>query len=72
LLYGCLTAEHFSDAVANDPRIDSLRSKIFINEDPTYTDAYSDPDRRAVANAVQVRPCAFRKSRHTVLPLVQE
>lgn len=54
LLYGCLTAEHFSDAVANDPRIDSLRSKTFINEDPTYTDAYSDPDRRAVANAVQV------------------
>jgi len=54
LLYGCLTAEHFSDAVANDPRIDSLRGRIFVNEDPNYTDAYSDPDRRAVANAVQV------------------
>ncbi len=25
-----------------------------MNEDPNYTDAYSDPDRRAVANAVQV------------------
>ncbi len=54
LLYGTLTAEHYSDAVAQDPRIDELRKRISVVENPQYSSDYLDPDRRSVANAVQV------------------
>ena len=54
LLYGSLTAEHYEDAVARDPRIDELRERTAVTENPQYTADYSDPDRRSVANAVQI------------------
>jgi 2-methylcitrate dehydratase len=30
LLYGTLTAEHYEDAVAQDPRIDELRRRVTV------------------------------------------
>jgi len=54
LIYGVLTADHYQDAVASDPRIDVLRSKMVVQEDPRYTRDYLDPDKRSIANAVQV------------------
>ena len=37
LLKGSLVAEDYEDDVAKDPRIDSLREKMIINEDKRYT-----------------------------------
>ena len=54
LLYGTVTAEHYEDAVAQDPRIDELRRRMTVVENPQYSADYLDPDRRSVTNAVQV------------------
>jgi 2-methylcitrate dehydratase len=54
LIFGALTADHYEEAVANDPRIDALRAKMVCIEDPKYTKDYLDPDKRSIANAVQV------------------
>ena len=54
LLFGHLTAEHYEDAAAADPRIDALRAKMVVTEDQSYTRDYLDPEKRSIANAVQV------------------
>jgi 2-methylcitrate dehydratase len=54
LLYGRLEATDFEDAVAADPRIDKLRAKTSIIEEPRYTREFVDPAKRSSANAVQV------------------
>lgn len=54
LIFGGLTADHYEDAVAKDPRIDALRAKMLCVEEPQYSKDYLDPDKRSIANAVQV------------------
>ncbi len=54
LIFGRLDARDFEDAVASDPRIDALREKITVTEDPAYSEGFYDPQRRSSANAVQV------------------
>jgi len=54
LIFGDLTADHYEDAVANDPRIDALRAKMACVEEPQYSKDYLDPEKRSIANAVQV------------------
>ncbi len=54
LIFGELTAAHYEDSVAADPRIDSLREKMTCTEDPQYTKAYLDPEKRSIANAIQI------------------
>ena len=54
LIFGALTADHYEDEIAADPRIDALRAKMTCVEDPRYTREYLDPDKRSIANAVQV------------------
>ncbi len=54
LLFGRLTAEDYEDDVAGDPRIDELREKIVVTENPAFSRDYLDPDKRAIGNAVQV------------------
>ena len=54
LVFGRLTARDYSDEVAADPRIDALRAKMQVEEDPRFTRDYFDPDRRYIGNAVQV------------------
>lgn len=54
LIYGDVTAESYTDAFAKDPRIDQLRDKMEIKEDLNYSLDYLDPQKRAIANAVQV------------------
>src|SRR5687768_16009204 len=54
LIFGALTADHYEEAVAKDPRIDALRAKMVCVEDPQYTKDYLDPDKRSIANGVQV------------------
>ncbi len=54
LIHGGLTAEHYEDEAARDPRIDALRQKMQVVELPRYSADYLDPDKRSIANAVQV------------------
>ncbi len=54
LLFGRLTAADYEDRVAEDPRIDALRSKIRCHEDPAFTRDYHDPEKRSIANALTV------------------
>jgi 2-methylcitrate dehydratase len=84
LIYGELTADHYSDAVAADPRIDRLRALMEVREEPRYSRNYLDPDKRSIANAVQVffsdgtaterveveYPLGHRRRRQEALPLL--
>lgn len=55
LIHGDLIAEHYEDDFhRNDPRIDALRDKMVIQEDTRYSEEYLDPEKRSIANAVQV------------------
>lgn len=54
LIFGELTADHYEDKIARDPRIDALRARMHVVEDPRYTREYLEADKRSIANAVQV------------------
>ncbi|MFK3617633.1 bifunctional 2-methylcitrate dehydratase/aconitate hydratase [Coxiella burnetii] len=54
LIFGELTAEHYEDEIAKDPRIDNLREKMEVVENPQFTKDYLDPDKRSIGNSVQV------------------
>ncbi len=54
LLKGRLTAEDYEDAAAADPRIDRLRARMVVKEDPRMSADYLDPTKRSIGNAVQV------------------
>ena len=86
LLFGNLTAEHYEDTTAADPRIDTLRAKMVVTENPAYTHDYLDPEKRSIANAVQVfftdgtatekiaveYPIGHRRRRKEAIPLLQQ
>ena len=55
LLRGMLTAEDYEDEMAADPRVDQLRDKMTMQHDRRFTEDYIDPDKRSIANSVQVR-----------------
>ena len=54
LLKGSLTAQDYEDVIADDPRIDALRAKMVCVEKAEYTRDYLDPDKRSIANAIQI------------------
>jgi len=54
LIFGRLGAEDYSDAVAADPRIDALRARMQVSENPDFTRDYHDPEKRFIGNAVEV------------------
>ncbi len=54
LIFGRLTAADYEDAIANDPRVDQLRAKMQVSENPTFTKEYYEADKRHIGNAVQV------------------
>ena len=72
--------------VAKDPRIDALREKMVVVEDEQYSKDYLDPDKRSIANAVQIHfkdgtktekvvceyPIGHRRRREEGLPKVIE
>ncbi len=86
LLHGNLTAEHYEDSTAADPRIDTLRAKMVVAEEKSYTRDYLDADKRSIANAVQVffhdgtctekitieYPLGHRRRRQDGIPLLQQ
>lgn len=54
LLNGDLTADDYEDSAAKNPNIDLLRSKMEVIEDTRYSADYHDPEKRSIANAIQV------------------
>ncbi|HJM53816.1 MAG TPA: bifunctional 2-methylcitrate dehydratase/aconitate hydratase [Dehalococcoidia bacterium] len=54
LIFGELNADHYENEAAADPRVDALRNVMTVVENPRYTSEYLDPDKRSIANAVQV------------------
>lgn len=86
LLHGELDADHYEDDVAADPRIDTLREKMVVLEDKSYSADYHDPDKRSIANAIQVffkdgsstdkvevhYPLGHRRRREEGIPLLIE
>jgi 2-methylcitrate dehydratase len=68
LIFGELTARHYEDEVAADPRIDALREKMEVVENPQFSKDYLDPAKRSIANAVQV---FFRDGTHTEQVVVE-
>ena len=84
LLFGDLTADHYEDRVAKDPRIDHLREKIVCIENKQYSKDYLDHSKRSIANAVEIffkngektekieieYPIGHRKRRQEGIPLL--
>jgi len=54
LIFGRLVADDYNDDVAADPRIDALRDKMVVTENPQFTRDYFDPEKRYIGNSVQV------------------
>ena len=55
LIWGDLVAEHYEDSFhAANPKIDALRDKMQIEEVAQYCDDYYDPEKRSIANAIQI------------------
>jgi 2-methylcitrate dehydratase len=54
LIRGSLTAADYEDAGAADPRIDALRAKMDVVENPAFSRDYLDPQKRSIANAIRV------------------
>ena len=85
LIFGNLTAADYEDRVAADVRVDSLRDKMVVAEDPHYSKDYLDPDKRSIANAIQIRfrdgsttdeveveyPIGHRRRRAEGIPLLE-
>jgi len=84
LIFGTLKADHYENQTAQDPRVDTLRGTMMVQEDPRYTRDYLDPNKRSIANAVQVffkdgtstekieveYPIGHRRRRQEGLPLL--
>ncbi len=54
LIFGRLVASDYNDELAADPRIDALRAKMTVAENPQFTRDYFDPAKRYIGNSVQV------------------
>ncbi len=55
LLHGEITAHSYTDEFASDPKIDALRAKMTVVEDPIFTKHYFDPQKRYIPNRVTVQ-----------------
>ena len=86
LLKGNLVAEDYEDDVASDPRVDRLRALMEIQEDERFSREYHEPDKRSIANAIQVYykdgsssenvtveyPIGHRRRREEGIPILED
>ena len=86
LIFGELTADHYEDSVAKDPRIDALREQMVVKENESFTADYYDEEKRAIPNSIQVffkdgthtprievhYPIGHRRRREEGIPVLQE
>lgn len=54
LIFGELQYRHYGDDIAADPRVDALRDRMIVRENPDYTRGYEDKSIKSDANSVQV------------------
>ncbi|HEX7047316.1 MAG TPA: bifunctional 2-methylcitrate dehydratase/aconitate hydratase [Gammaproteobacteria bacterium] len=54
LIHGRLEATDYEDDVANDPRVDAIRSKMVVTENEQFTKDYYDSDKRYIGNAIEI------------------
>jgi 2-methylcitrate dehydratase len=54
LVFGDLTAEHYEDDVAADPRINKLRDQMQVTENESFSRDYHDPEKRSIANSIKI------------------
>ena len=86
LAFGNLIAEHYENGFHQaHPIIDELREKMQVHEDPNYTKEYLEPEKRSIANALQVYfkdgnstekieinyPVGHRRRREEGIPLLE-
>lgn len=62
LIHGNLKAEYYEDKFADDPRIDMLREKMIVQENPQFSEDYLDPEKRSIGNSMQIY---FNDGTHT-------
>jgi 2-methylcitrate dehydratase len=55
LVFGRLTAADYENDIAADPRIDRLRERMRVVENPVFSADYMNPDKRAIGNAIQIK-----------------
>jgi len=86
LIFGELTADHYTDEFAQDPRIDALRGKMQVRENTSFTEDYYDLEKRAIGNSIQVfftdgtsterievqYPIGHRRRREEGFPMMEE
>lgn len=86
LIHGNLTADHYEDSVAADPRIDTLREKFVITENKQFSVDYLDASKRSIANTLQIEfkdgsktdsvtihyPIGHRNRREEAYPLIEQ
>ncbi|WP_417530547.1 bifunctional 2-methylcitrate dehydratase/aconitate hydratase [Marinobacter lipolyticus] len=87
LIFGSLTAEHYEDDFHEaNSIIDKIRSRMDVVEDERYTREYLEPEKRSIANAIQVffkdgsstdkvaveYPIGHRRRRKEGIPLLEE
>ena len=86
LIFGDLTADDYEEERAGDARIDMLREKMVVTENARFTRDYHDPQKRSIANTVQVffkdgsateavtveYPIGHRRRREEAAPLLVE
>lgn len=87
LAFGNLIAEQYEDSFHRDnPIIDELREKMEVKEDKRYSEEYHEPEKRSIANAIQVffkdgsstdkveveYPIGHRRRREQGIPLLED
>lgn len=86
LIFGELNADHYEQAVADDPRINNLRVKMIVNENMQFSKDYHDPEKRSIANSLQITfkdgtqtekvtieyPLGHRRRRAEGIPVLRE
>lgn len=87
LLFGELNADHYENNFHElHPEIDLIREKIDVQENPRYSADYMNPEKRSIANAIQVQfkdgdatdiveieyPLGHRRRRKEGLPVLEQ
>jgi 2-methylcitrate dehydratase len=86
MIFGKMTAGHYEDHIAADPRIDRLCAKMVLREDRTYSRDYLDPAKRTNANSIKVHfkdgtslplsevlyPLGHRRRRKEAIPVLMK
>ena len=87
LIFGNLVAEHYEDDFhKSNPMIDQLRDKMEVMEDPKYSREYLEPEKRSIANALQIHfddgshtekveinyPVGHKRRRQEGIPLLEQ